>query len=447
MDRRPHPDHPEFEVNRDGVVFDVRLKRERKLYQQDNLFYVLIKLKTGRKLYYPVARFVYEAFHGLLKEDLQVYHLDGNVANRSLANLTLMTADERKNQIAEDLQSRLGGRRHPTLRDCIGFPDGKVYSLCKEKFLEGYKRTTGYIRYGRLEGHKLIYECFNGLVDGRRFHIDHINNVHDDNRLTNLQKLTCQQHLAKTRSVDSPLAHKKTGITLSKPLIRFKKDGKGNSIEEVLFDNVQQAVARTMKEFPEITFMTADSLTPRTNTSESYKGFFWRFQESVDLPGEIWKSVPLDNVTLRVSSAGRVEFKNKRRTFGGICSSANYLVIEHRKKSYPVHFLVCLAFHDHPTTVDDKTITPDHINHKVDDNRAENLRWATAREQVLSRRCMRLIIAIDKSNDTEIGSFETIDDARIAFGVGRDVVLKSLNGTTKCSRRLPNIRFEWRQKI
>ena len=445
MDRRPHPVHPELEVNRNGVVFDVRLKRERKLNQQDNLFYVLIKLKTGKKLYYPVARFVYEAFYGLLKEDLQVYHLDGNVINRSLANLTSMTADERKNQIAEALQSKLDGRRHPKLTDFIGFPDGKVYNLYKEKFLEGYKNDAGYVRFNKIEGHKLIFECFNGVVNGKLYHIDHINNVHDDNRLINLQKLTRREHLIKTMTIDRPLARKKLGIALSKPLIRIKKDRFGNILEQVSFESVHQAIAVTMKEHPEITIMTADSLTPRTNTSESYKGFFWRYQEPVDLPGEVWKPVPLDGVHLRVSSAGRVEFKNGRRTFGG-ARRANYLTIEHQKKSYPVHFLVCAAFHKHPSTLDDKTITPDHINHIVDDNRADNLKWATAREQVVSRRCMRLIIAIDKSNDTEIGSFETIDDARIAFGVGKDVVLKSLNGTAKCSRRLPNIRFEWRQK-
>lgn len=445
MERRPHPLHPNLEVQRDGLVFDVRLNRQRKFWEQDQHAYIVFKPKTGKQTYYQVARFVYETFHGLLADEQQVYFVNGNSDDRSLTNLVSMTAEDRKVQLIANLENDLGGRRHPSLKDYVGLPDGRVYSLVRERYLEGYVKSSGYVRYGKLEGHKIIYECFNGLVNGKTHHIDHINNVHDDNRLINLQKLTRREHSIKTMTIDNPLAGKKTGMSLSKALIRIKKDGKGNVLEEVFFENVQHAITETIKQFPDLKVMTADSLTPRTNTNETYKGFFWRFQDPVDLPGEIWRAVPMVDVDLRVSNAGRVEFKNRRRTFGTTCR-AGYRTIEHMERSYPVHFLVCAAFHEHPTTLNDRSITPDHINHKVDDNRADNLRWATKAEQVLYRRCMKIIIALDRRNNEEVGFYKTIDEARTAFGVGRNAVIRSLNGTTKYSKSVPNIRFEWKDK-
>ena len=193
--------------------------------------------------------------------------------------------------------------------------------------------------------------------------------------------------------------------------------------------------------------MTANSLTSRTNTTETYKGFYWKYQKPADLPDEIWKDVPIADVKLRVSSAGRVEFQNTRRTYGTVVGDSEYRVVEHGQKSYPVHFLVCAAFHEHPTSLDDKSFTPDHKNHQVDDNRADNLQWASKREQVLSRRCMKLIVAVDTKLKAEKGTYETINDARAAFGVGRNTVIQSLNGKTKVCRALPDIRFEWRKKV
>lgn len=58
-------------------------------------------------------------------------------------------------------------------------------------------------------------------------------------------------------------------------------------------------------------------------------------------------------------------------------NARGYLVISIGGRTYKAHRLICEAFHDNP----ENKPTVDHINRVRDDNRASNLRWATAKEQ------------------------------------------------------------------
>ena len=67
-----------------------------------------------------------------------------------------------------------------------------------------------------------------------------------------------------------------------------------------------------------------------------------------------------------------------RYTYGTVCSSNGYLELHSKRLGqHLIHRLVCECFHSNP---DDKP-TVDHINRIRTDNRAENLRWATRKEQ------------------------------------------------------------------
>ena len=58
-------------------------------------------------------------------------------------------------------------------------------------------------------------------------------------------------------------------------------------------------------------------------------------------------------------------------------NSNGYRLISIGNKKYWAHRIICEAFHDNP----ENKPTVDHINRVRDDNRAGNLRWATAKEQ------------------------------------------------------------------
>lgn len=108
---------------------------------------------------------------------------------------------------------------------------------------------------------------------------------------------------------------------------------------------------------------------------------------------EVWRDIPGWEGLYQVSSIGRVKALTKTYV---ICNSSvvtkkekilrtrpmrdGYRRIElnhnGESRSYPVHRLVAMAFIDNP----DNKPHIDHINTIRDDNRVENLRWVTPKE-------------------------------------------------------------------
>lgn len=114
------------------------------------------------------------------------------------------------------------------------------------------------------------------------------------------------------------------------------------------------------------------------------------------LPGEIWKPVPGYEGFYSVSSLGRtyrhsrwVAAKNGSRRFfpGQICQGhrgkKGYERIKVFGKNIETHRIVCLTFHGEPPSPKYHAAHANDIKH---DNRAENLRWATAKENAADRK-------------------------------------------------------------
>lgn len=82
-----------YEINIDGVVRNVKTKRP--LKPIDRRGYVTVSLHTGPESKLNRQRFIHrllwEAFVGVIPEEMQINHKDGVKANNSLANLELVT--------------------------------------------------------------------------------------------------------------------------------------------------------------------------------------------------------------------------------------------------------------------------------------------------------------------------------------------------------------------
>jgi hypothetical protein len=93
---------------------------------------------------------------------------------------------------------------------------------------------------------------------------------------------------------------------------------------------------------------------------------------------EEWKHIH----GVEVSSLGRVRDRKSGIPFVPLSLSRGYIVLRIDNKNVSLHRLVCEAFHG---PAPQKGLTVHHINVDNHDNRACNLRWATASEQSLHR--------------------------------------------------------------
>jgi len=88
---------------------------------------------------------------------------------------------------------------HPVYNLYAGSKGGFIINLIKQNPMKGNIANTGYLRVSvRKHGdsnkktcftHRFIWECYNGLIQDDKV-IDHINNIKDDNRLSNLQLIS-----------------------------------------------------------------------------------------------------------------------------------------------------------------------------------------------------------------------------------------------------------------
>lgn len=84
-------------------------------------------------------------------------------------------------------------KTHPTLTNYGADEDGNIYNLKLGKKVTGTLNNYGY-RVTSIGGNSVmfshfVYECFNGEIE-KGLQIDHKDNIRDNNKLSNLQKLT-----------------------------------------------------------------------------------------------------------------------------------------------------------------------------------------------------------------------------------------------------------------
>ena len=99
--------------------------------------------------------------------------------------------------------------KHPEFTDYAANKDGDVINLKTKRIIKMSKNNCGYLRFKiyneKLEKplnysqHRFVYEVFKGKIFPN-FEIDHINEIKSDNRIKNLQLLTHQQNVEKSKN-------------------------------------------------------------------------------------------------------------------------------------------------------------------------------------------------------------------------------------------------------
>lgn len=220
--------------------------------------------------------------------------------------------------------------------------------------------------------HRFLYEAFHKKVLDRSVHVDHIDGNRLNNDIDNLQALSVQEHLAKTKATNPGMA-KKANLRHSKEVVAHHI---GTSVERT-FHSVH-AAARELDIDPSHIFMC---LGGKVKTAKGYT-FRYTGAHDRDLENEAWR--PLKDVLpgkevgkAMVSDKGRIMTTKGIKTFGQDRPDG-YKKVCVKGSMYQVHVLVCMAFCGVRPSPDH---TVDHIDRRRDNNNAINLRWATRSQQ------------------------------------------------------------------
>ncbi len=251
---------------------------------------------------------------------------------------------------------------------------------------EGYIKWQFVLNDGKKKGysaHIVMAYSFDLPKRDDQIEIDHINHIRSDNRLCNLRWATksdnCKNKIVKTEG--------RSGRKVK------QYDLHGTYIKT--WDRIKDAAK----------FYDIDNrrITDVCNgRRQSIGGFKWKHIVEKDLKDEIWKEYK----GYFVSNKGRVK------------TSKGLLIKQILKNSYfdigingtlkRVHILVCTLFNGKKPS---PKHTVDHIDRNEQNNCAENLRWATKREQATNRKDVKAVVQICMKTNKILATFQSVAEA------------------------------------
>ena len=260
---------------------------------------------------------------------------------------------------------------HPLSPDYLANSNGNIIKKLKNshKVLKGCVTCEGYINLHimnkTIRKHRFVYECWKGLIP-EGMQIDHIDGNPSNNKLSNLQALSPQEHSRKTREQNLFVVYPNR----RRPLQRIHPDGTVD-----FFENLDNACLKTGIRRDTLLACLCGQL-------RSHRGCTWQYTAPVVIEGEIWCSLYGRQYNqLQVSSKGRIRFQSGRVSYGFLAQGYQAVRLDRR---YKVHRLICLAFHGHPPSSEYSSV--DHIDNTPSNNCIENLRWATMKMQNNNKR-------------------------------------------------------------
>lgn len=225
--------------------------------------------------------------------------------------------------------------------------------------------------------------------------VDHINGIKSDNNVNNLRWVSNVES-------NNNRNYAKTTKARYNPVNQY--DLKGNLLKE--WSGLQE-----IKEELKLSYGSHCSIRNCIlGNSKTAIGYIWKNKET-KIEGEIWETIIIDDNKIIVSNLGRIKVKSGRITTGSLYNGYYRLTVGN--KTYAVHRLVCIAFNK---IEDYDNLVVDHINRIKTDNRSENLRFITQKENAnnigkrIKLKGLKPVIQYD-INMVELNTFNSIREA------------------------------------
>ena len=363
----------------------------------------------------------------------EVHHKDENIYNNYSDNLEWCTTKERiaysSKLNSERIKTRNRIKNHDTnnkelanMKELQGYEnyliskDAKVYSKSRRKYMVinleklklNKKRVT--IKLCATNGkrkcfylNQLIAQTYIPNPDNKR-EVNHIDGNLYNNNLENLEWCTNQENM------DHAFKN-----NLVKPADNRRKvsqyDINGKYIRT--YNGIKEAALKNNIHYQSI----KDCLRGKIKISNN---FIWKYTTTKNYNDEIWKDVIINgtNTGYKISNSGKCK-NQKRKILKGIISSGNYIHINltfninniKSKIRKSQHYLVANAFIPNPENKPEV----DHIDTNVQNNKVENLRWYTHKEnmnnEITKQKLCKLVIQKDE-NGNVLNEFNSITEAK-----------------------------------
>jgi hypothetical protein len=299
----------------------------------------------------------------------------------------------------------------------------------------GSKRSdSGYVRIGidkkQYLVHRLVASAFIVNDDPlRKWTVNHINSVRDDNRVGNLEWASSAEqsmHMVKNmRNNGKKFSSRPERKQSIERLDRVTKDVLGEYETTMdacawilLEDGDGELIASDLKKLCRSFKKKLNTRIRRNMDYEDY-GYIWRKKEET-LEGELWKPILpqyMDGCNdYLVSTHGRI--KHRLGYLVGGSTLNGYKVFKIGKKTYRFHRMTAFVFVENP---DDKPFV-NHIDGNKLNNHYLNLEWVSNQENCqhaydtgLTRR-KRVVIQLDKKGQF-IREFSSIKEAQNTLGI------------------------------
>lgn len=312
-----------------------------------------------------------------------------------------------------------GWKQHFKYKHIFGLPDGRVWSCESGRFLQGYDQY-GYVHLNisgnNILRHRLNFEIATGRAIGADMEVDHIvpppttedgsKRASQDDSWDNLQELTGPEHKRKTLA-DNPERGKKAGITKGFPVIALHvKSGR-----EERYDSINDAVSSLGLALSTI------ATRIKQRSSKEVHGYVFRqcpehVAEQADRSCEVWKGAIMDGRLVngvRVSTLGRIQFQDGRRTEGIEMLGRRHVKIRLGQKWLNIKIYQIMA-HTFIGPRPSLEHTVDHIDGNCLNDVLTNLRWSTRKEQNRNRTANRTVSKFNLEGEL-LEKYETMAEA------------------------------------
>lgn len=393
-----------YKVYRDGRVFEVKGGEEKKVepfVHKTGLWFVTFIRNGGHSNSHSVARLVWEAFEGKIKDGTKLFYKDGNSGNYKLENLEVKSKREKIHEIPKELDKTKEWKPLKGYEEFYKISDhGDIYSIRINKMVSPALGDKGYYtvtlnKNGSRRGylvHRLVFETFKGSLPEKGKVVDHIDRNKKNNFIDNLREASRTEN---AKNID------KKEYSCFEKIIQYNLDGtiikEWNSCKEIIENNPEYK---------------KDSINHCCvgNKKTAY-GFVWKYKDYVynqigfvqvkTDDGKTYSNYKINKEGIVINQNGRV-IKPSMNEY--CCLS---IVSDCGKaKGFHIHRLVAITFLPNPEN-------KSYVNHKDENklnNNVDNLEWSTAQENS-HHSLSKKVHKIDRETGEILGTYDSITNA------------------------------------